>query len=290
MAFETLISTTELAPHVQNPDWAILDCRFSLEEPDLGLQTYVASHIPGALYVHLEHDLCGPIHPGQGSRHPFPPVEAFAERLSAWGIDTSVQVVVYDDFQGGIAVRLWRMLGWLGHRSVALLDGGWPRWVEEGRPVRTGPEMRPARTFVPSPRPELLVSTDEVLQLLASPSHLVLDTRSDRSYTGQRNPSSPTSGHIPGARNMHFADNVAPDGLMRDMAELSSIYRSILGGRPAGQVIAYCTSGVTASLNILVMQHLGLGEARLYAGSWDEWTTHPNRPVEKLTPDPKRTA
>jgi len=286
MAFETLLPTAELAAHLDDPDWAIMDCRFYLDEPDRGLQAYLASHVPGAIYVHLERDLCGPIARGKGSRHSFPSVESFAVQVAKWGIDESVQVVVYDDFQGGIAVRLWRMLGWVGHKAVALLDGGWPHWVREGPPVQAGPVTRPPRAFVARHRPELLISSEEALRLLASPSHLFLDTRSERSYTGQKDPDSPTSGHMPGAHHMHFTENVDQDGLMLHADELRAKYERLLGSRSADSVIAYCTSGVTAALNILALQHIGLGEVRLYAGSWDEWITDPSRPVEKSPQGP----
>ncbi len=284
MAFETLISANTLVNFIDHPDWVILDCGFDQDKPENGITGYQSGHIPNAQYAHLLDDLCSkPIY-GRTSRHPFPSVDALSARLSTWGIDETVQVVVYDDQDGGFAVRLWRMLGWLGHRSVALLDGGLNKWIELGYPLQTGSVSLPGRIFVPHIRPELIVDSQTALRLHNQPEYIFLDTRSSRSYTGAKDPLSPTCGHIPGAQHMQYTENLGKDGLLLPTTELLSHYQAILNGRPAEKVVAYCTSGVTASLNILVMQHLGLGEARLYAGSWDEWITDPDRPVEKSLP------
>ena len=284
MPFETLIRCKEFLPHLDKPSWAVVDCRFSMQDAEQGYRDYLKAHIPGAVYAHLERDLCGQPVSTKSSRHPFPDPEALASKLSDWGIDEDAQVLVYDDYFGGFAVRLWRMLGWLGHKNVALLDGGWPRWRQLGLPIRSGEERRPRREFVARLRLELLVDANAVEEELASGNAPVIDTRSERSYTGAKAPQSPASGHIPGAQHFFFPENLDADGLLLDSQELRARYEAILQGRPAEQAIVYCTSGVTASLNILAMQHLGLGEARLYPGSWDEWSADPKRPVEKGTP------
>lgn len=281
MPFETLVSCEDLLPHLDKSNWAIVDCRFSMQDAEQGARDYATAHIPGAVYAHLERDLCGKSISGMTSRHAFPDPQEFAARLSAWGIDNEVQVVVYDDYFGGFAVRLWRMLGWMGHKGVALLDGGWPRWRQLGLPVREGEEKRPNRDFLPRLRPELLVDAKTVQEGLGADALALIDTRSERSFTGTRTPESPNNGHIPGAKHFYFPDNLDEEGLLLSPQELLPRYESILQGRPAEEAIVYCTSGVTASLNILAMQHLGLGEARLFPGSWDEWRADTKRPVEK---------
>jgi thiosulfate/3-mercaptopyruvate sulfurtransferase len=153
MAFTTLISSAEVAAHLDDPTWAIVDCRFALTDPDKGRRDYLAGHIPGAVYAHLDEDLSGSILPGVTGRHPLPSIAACAARFSAWGIDAQTQVVVYDDLSGMVAGRLWWMLRWLGHDAVALLDGDWRLWQAEQRDVRTGAEARAPRSFMPHPRP-----------------------------------------------------------------------------------------------------------------------------------------
>ena len=156
MTYTTLISTAELVPHLADPAWAIIDCRFSLADPERGRRDYQQAHITGAVYAHLDEDLAGPIIPGLTGRHPLPTLDFAAEKFSTWGIDDRVQVVVYDDAGGAYAARLWWMLRWLGHDAVAVLDGGWPKWKSEGRETREGMAFRSSRRFVPRPRPELL--------------------------------------------------------------------------------------------------------------------------------------
>ncbi|HQY94984.1 rhodanese-like domain-containing protein, partial [Caldilinea sp.] len=153
MAFTTLISSEEVAAHLDDPAWVIVDCRFALAEPAKGRRDYLAAHIPGAVYAHLDEDLSSPPLPGKTGRHPLPASEDFAAQLSAWGIDDQVQVVVYDDASSVYAGRLWWMLRWLGHDAVAVLDGDWRAWQAEERPTRGGAEQRAPRAFTPRPRP-----------------------------------------------------------------------------------------------------------------------------------------
>ena len=162
MIFTTLISTAELAQHLTDPDWAMIDCRFSLADPERGRRDYAQAHIAGAVYYHLGEDLAGPILPGLTGRHPLPAIDFAADKFSGWGIDDRVQVVVYDDAGGAYAARLWWMLRWLGHEAVAVLDGGWPKWKSEGRETRAGIAIRPSRRFIPHARPELLSTTGEI--------------------------------------------------------------------------------------------------------------------------------
>ncbi|GIV77249.1 sulfurtransferase [Litorilinea aerophila] len=279
MPYTTLISTEELARHIGDPDWAIVDCRFSLQDTEQGRRHYLAAHIPGAVYAHLDEDLSGPIIPGQTGRHPLPAQATFVETLSRWGIDEGVQVVAYDDAGGMVASRLWWMLRWLGHEAVAVLDGGWLRWQREGRPVGRGSESRPARTFVPAPRPELLADVHEVLAALENPHVRLLDARSADRYRGENETLDARAGHIPGAISAPYAENLDAEGCFQSPEALRERFTRLLAGTPPEQAIFYCGSGVSAAHNLLALAHAGLGDARLYVGSWSDWINDPNRPI-----------
>lgn len=279
MPSTTLISPAELKPHLNEPDWAIIDCRFSLKEPGRGRRDYVAAHIPGAVYAHLDEDLSGPVVPGQTGRHPLPEIEVLAQTLSRWGIDGAVQVVAYDDMGGAIAARLWWLLRWLGHPAGAVLDGGWPHWQEAGYPVSSERETRPARLFRPQPRPELVAQTADVASMGSDPSARLLDARSADRYRGENETIDPVAGHIPGAISAPYAENLDAAGRFLSSEKLRERYGALLGEGGAEQAVAYCGSGVTAAHTLLAMVHAGLGEGRLYAGSWSEWITDPARPV-----------
>lgn len=280
MSYTTLISTTDLVAHLDDPDWAVFDCRFVLTEPERGRLDYQRSHIPGALYVHLDDDLSGPVIEGLTGRHPFPDPEVATEKFGTLGIGPETQVVAYDDAGGALAaVRLWYMLRWLGHESVAVLDGGWSRWLAEGRPVRAGIETRPARTFVPHLHPEMVVTTEEVDRLRQDPSYRLFDVRAAERYRGMNETIDPVAGHIPGAISAPYMDNLTTEGHFRSPEELRQHYLGLLAGVPAERAVFYCGSGVTSIHSILAMLHAGLGKARLYAGSWSEWIADPARPV-----------
>ena len=280
MAFTTLLSTGDLARHLTDPDWALVDCRFTLSDAERGRRDYLQAHVPGAVYAHLNEDLSGPVVPGQTGRHPLPEMDRIARTLSNWGIDAATQVVVYDDTGGSMAARLWWMLRWLGHAGVAVLDGGWPRWLAEARETRGGHETRVARAFLPRIRPELLATTADVLAALDDPVYRLLDSRTEDRYRGENETIDPVAGHIPGAVSAPYPDNLDADGLFRAPRELRARFERLLGDMPAQQAIFYCGSGVTAAHNLLALTHAGLGEARLYAGSWSEWIADPRRPIK----------
>jgi thiosulfate/3-mercaptopyruvate sulfurtransferase len=277
--YTTLIATDELAAHLDDPDWAVVDCRFSLQDPGQGRRAYQAGHIPGAVYAHLDEDLSGPVVPGRTGRHPLPEPELFAARLGRWGIGNTTQVVAYDDAGGAYAARLWWMLRWLGHEAVAVLDGGWSAWVAAGLPQRIGIETRPPTVFTARPRPELVATASEVMLRRLDPDWRVLDARGADRFRGENETLDPVAGHIPGAVSAPYADNLAPDGRFRDPASLRQRYQKLLGTVPAAHTICYCGSGVTAAHDLLAIFHAGLGEGRLYPGSWSEWITDPTRPI-----------
>ena len=279
MSYTTLIASAELAPHLNDPDWAIVDARFSLTETEAGRQAYQASHIPGAVYAHLDEDLSGPIIPGQTSRHPLPEVKAFAATLGRWGIDNQTQVVVYDSMNGIVAARLWWMLRWVGHTAVAVLDGGWPQWEAEGHLTRPGSETRSPRVFTPQPHPALVVDVETAAAVGQAADGLLVDCRAQPRYAGETEPLDPVAGHIPGAINAPVTDNLAEDGRFLPPDQLRRRFTELLGGLSPEQATFYCGSGVSAAHNLLAMAHIGLEGSRLYAGSWSEWITDPARPI-----------
>ena len=281
MTYTTLISTAELTQHLTDPDWAIIDCRFSLADPERGHRDYAQAHIAGAIYAHLNDDLAGPIIPGVTGRHPLPAIDFAVDKFSEWGISDRVQVVAYDDAGGAFAARLWWMLNWLGHAAVAVLDGGWPKWLSEGHETREGMAIRSSRHFVPRPRPELLSTTEEIESKMQNAECKLFDSRSAERYRGENETIDPIAGHIPGAISAPYPDNLNPDGTLRPTEELRLRFATLLRGTPADHATFYCGSGVTAAQNILALKHVGLGDATLYAGSWSEWITNPQRPIEK---------
>lgn len=279
MHYTTLISAEDLNQHLTNPKWVMVDCRFSLDDTGQGRREYLQGHIPGAVYAHLDEDLSGPIIPGQTGRHPLPDIETTARTFSRWGIDSTVQVVAYDGGNGSMAARLWGMLRWLGHEAVAVLDGGWARWQTEGRPSRSGAEIYSPRAFIPRPRPELLLDVTEVETIRTDPAWRLLDSRSGETYRGEKAGYDPIAGHIPGAISAPLIENVGPDGLFLSKEQLRVRFEKLVGATPAAQTVFYCGSGVTANHNALAFAHAGLGEARVYPGSWSDWIIDPDRPV-----------
>jgi thiosulfate/3-mercaptopyruvate sulfurtransferase len=281
MSYTTLISSNILSEHLNEPDWGIFDCRFSLADRESGRRAYRQAHIPGAVYVHLEEDLSAPVIPGRTGRHPLPAPEQVARTFSRLGIAKDMQVVAYDDAGGALAAaRLWWMLRWMGLQDCAVLDGGWQAWENAGLPVRYGDERLPPTQFSGKPHPELLVTAEEVNAIRLDPGWKVLDARSADRYQGENETIDPVAGHIPGAISAPYAENLASSGLMRPEADLRAIYGELLGNVSASHTIVYCGSGVTAAHNLLAIQHAGLGKARLYSGSWSDWITDPDRPVE----------
>jgi thiosulfate/3-mercaptopyruvate sulfurtransferase len=281
VTFRTLISPEELLEHLDNPNWAIFDCRFSLAEPEKGANDYHEAHIPGAIYANLDEDLCGPVIPGKTGRHPLPSIQEFVQTLSQWGIDSRVQVIAYDDVGGALAAaRLWWMLRWLGHKAAAVLDGGWVLWNQRGFPVRDGAERRPARMFSSLPHPDLLANTEDVDKMRQDAGSLVLDSRAADRYRGENETIDPIAGHIPGAKSVPYPENFDEEGKFLPREQLRARFKDLFNGLPAENTAFYCGSGVTAALNVLAVTHAGLGDAKLYSGSWSKWITDPSRPVE----------
>ncbi|HTD13252.1 MAG TPA: sulfurtransferase [Steroidobacteraceae bacterium] len=283
--FTTLIEPAELHVHAANSDWALIDCRFELAKPAWGEAAWAAGHIPGAQYAHLDRDLSGP-HTLSTGRHPLPAMDTLAATFGRWGIDAAVQVVAYDQGAGPYAARLWWLLRWLGHRQVAVLNGGFAAWERARLPVSRSPAERAVRRFTPVPATEMLATSAGVLAALESGALaraevLLVDARSAERFAGENETLDPVAGHIPGAHNHPFAANTDSQGRFLATGELRRAWERTLRGRPASAVVAMCGSGVTACLNLLALEAAGLGGARLYAGSWSEWIRDPARAVAR---------
>lgn len=281
MSYTTLISPATLAENLENPNWVVVDCRFALDNPPRGQHDYDASHIPGAVYAHLDHDLSSPIVRGVTGRHPLPDAEELVSKLGAWGIDSSVQVVAYDDNVGGFAARLWWLLQWLGHENVAVLDGGWARWIAEGHATSSSVDARTPRVFTPHPRADMIADAPDVLAMLNQPDYRILDARAPERYRGDIEPIDPVAGHIAGAETAPYMGNIGADGTFLPPDALKQRFEVVFAGAAPDHVVCYCGSGVTAAHNVLAIKHAGLGDVKLYPGSWSEWITDPARPTAK---------
>jgi thiosulfate/3-mercaptopyruvate sulfurtransferase len=280
MIFTTLISVADLKREFPDPRLVVVDCRFSLEDAEAGRRQYLESHIPGAVYAHLDKDLSSPVIPGVTGRHPIPDAEQLSEKLGEWGINSSSKIVVYDDAGGAMAAsRLWWLLGWLGHYAVAVLDGGWGAWLNSGEPTRSSHESRSSSSFIPRIKRSRLIGTIELLDRLEDPDLLIVDSRVEERYRGEVEPIDQVAGHIPGAVVSPYGDVLNAEGYFLPQDQLRSHFKQLLGESSAKNTVFYCGSGVNAVQNILAVAHAGLGNARLYAGSWSEWITDPDRPV-----------
>ena len=276
--FKTVISPSDLAPHVTDDAWVIVDCRFDLTDVARGEQDYLESHIPSARYAHLDRDLSGE-KTGVNGRHPLPSAEQMRHRFGALGIGPETQVVAYDADSGMYAARLWWMLRYMGHEAVAVLDGGFARWVREGHPARGGREQWRAATFVGAPRESWRLDAQTVLEHLHEPSHLLVDARAETRFRGENETLDKRAGHIPGARNSFFGHNLEDDKTFKPPEQLRAQWQAVLGSTTPAQAVMYCGSGVTACHNLLALEHAGLPGARIYPGSWSEWSADPSRPI-----------
>jgi len=274
----TLVSTSDLAAHLDDAGWIVCDCRHDLADTEAGRRAYRESHVPGARFVHLDRDLSAPV-TGRNGRHPLPDPERFARRVGELGISNSSQVVAYDASGNYYAARMWWMLRWLGHEPAAVLDGGWDAWVRAGLPV-TGesPAVKPAR-YVARTCNDVTMSAGQIAARVSQPRPLLLDARSPDRFRGENEELDPVAGHIPGATNRFFKLNLESDGRFKPPAALRRELSSALGAVAASDVVHYCGSGVTACHNLLAMEIAGLPRSRLYPGSWSEWCSDPARPV-----------
>ncbi len=263
--FTTLVTADEAAPHLDDPGWVFVDCRAVLGQPGAGRAAYEESHLAGAVHADLDTDLCGPVVPGVTGRHPLPGEEEFEATARRLGIGPDTQVVAYDAANGALAAaRLWWMLRWAGHDAVAVLDGG----LAAGLPLASGVERRAPGAFVGRFREAMAIDTEHLA------GQRLVDVRAAERFRGENEPIDPVAGHIPGAVSLPFAGNVTHDGRFLPAQLLRERYADL------DEPVFYCGSGVTAAQSVLAYAHAGLGTARLYPGSWSEWITDPERPIE----------
>jgi thiosulfate/3-mercaptopyruvate sulfurtransferase len=291
MAFTTLISTEVLAKHLEDPAFAIVDCRFRLDDTAWGEREYAAAHIPGAMYAHLDRDLSG-MKTGTNGRHPLPDPIELSLKIGGWAITSGVQVVAYDQNNGLFASRLWWLMRWVGLTAVAVLDGGFEKWTAEKRPTRGGVEHRTRVEFRGERRPGMMVDAVTADQLTRRSDWRLVDARAPERYRGEIEPLDSQAGHIPTAVNHPYQTNVNERGTFRKPEELRKLFAPTLGPVPPDQIVCYCGSGVSACHNLLAMEHAGLKGAKLYAGSWSEWSADPSRPIEtteRSAPPPRST-
>jgi thiosulfate/3-mercaptopyruvate sulfurtransferase len=277
MSYTTLVDAATLRAHLDDPSWLVVDVRHQLADPTQGERAYAEGHIPGAFFLHCDRDLSGPP-TGSNGRHPLPDPLRLAARLGEIGVGPQTQVVAYDDAQGMIAGRLWWLLRWLGHDRVALLDGGLQAWQDAGGILTD---------ILPTPKAKIFlrgagiapVDADYVLERLETPQMHLVDARSPDRFRGENETLDPVGGHIPGAVNRFFRDNLQPDGRFKPAAQLRAEWLAVLGGALPEQVVHQCGSGVSACQSMLAMEIAGLPGSRLYAGSWSEWCADRGRPV-----------
>jgi len=280
MPYTTLISAQDLSRHIQDAEWIVLDCRHDLANPAAGRTAYDAGHLPGAQFADLDNDLSdkrlGPNGAFRG-RHPLPQQDAFVDTLRRWGVNHSSQVVAYDAHGGMFAARVWWMLRWIGHEAVAVLDGGLPAWQAQGLPLSTQPAARPQGSIALRAPLATTVQMEDVLANLANPVRTVIDARAPDRFRGENETLDKVGGHIPGARNRFFKDNLQADGRFKPAETLRDEFAALMTSPES--TIMQCGSGVTACHNLLAMEIAGLKGAALYPGSWSEWCADPARPV-----------
>lgn len=277
-----LVTTEELAAKLGNEEWVIFDCRHDLMDHAKGARAYAEGHIPGAHFAAVETALSGK-KTGKNGRHPLPEPQAFADFLGRVGVSERSTVVAYDDAGGLYAARLWWMARWIGLERVALLDGGWPKWVAEGRAVTTEVPRERAGTGVLRAKAAAMPvwSVEEVERRLGDTGSLVIDARAAERYRGETETIDPVAGHIPGAANRFYKLNLKVDGTFRPAGEVRREFEALLAGREAENVAHQCGSGITACANLFAMEYAGLRGSRLYPGSWSEWVAEAKRPVAR---------
>lgn len=278
MSYTTLISVDELAGVVDDENTIVIDCRFALGDPAAGEAEYAAGHLPGAQYAHLDRDLSSPVTDTSG-RHPLPDAGELASRFAAWGIDPTKQIVTYDNSGGAFASRLWWLARWLGLTRVAVLDGGFKAWQAAGHKIATDTPTTKSTEFSATPNDSLWLTSDQLSVALEADEVLLIDAREAQRYRGEVEPIDPVAGHVPGAANLPFKENLNATGKYLSRDELRARFVPVLSDRSPQRTVHMCGSGVTACVNLLASEHAGLTGGKLYAGSWSEWIRDDHRSV-----------
>ncbi|MDQ2866348.1 MAG: sulfurtransferase [Candidatus Eremiobacteraeota bacterium] len=276
MSIRTIIATETLAQHLDDPKWAVFDCRHSLADFSAGRRSYESAHISGAFFADVEGELAG-VKTGANGRHPLPEPQAFASFLRDCGVSETTQLVAYDAGADVFAARFWLLARWIGHDAVAVLDGGLKAWLDEKRPLSAQLPRRNERGDLRvALHPELIVDASFVETQVDCAGLCIVDARSSDRYAGENETIDPVAGHIPGARNRPYKEIYADDSRFKNADALRQHFGTL--GDP-GTVIHQCGSGISAAANMLAMEIAGLRGSRIYAGSWSEWIANPQRPV-----------
>lgn len=271
-----IVSQEQVKEKLEHGGAVLADCRFQMGSPGKGRESYQEGHLPGAVYFDLEAELSGPVGV-YGGRHPMPDLGVLLLQLGQMGIDRDTEVIAYDDQGGAMAARLWWMLRFVGHEKVYVMDGGYSRWVAAGYPVSAEPTVAAKpKVFGAKVHNHLLVVMEDVREKLGWPGSVLIDSREERRYLGLEEPIDRKAGHIPGALNRFWKDNLTEDGLWKSAAELKERFAGI---SPDQEIIVYCGSGVTACPNLLALAEAGREDAKLYLGSWSDWISHEENPV-----------
>lgn len=277
MSYTNFVKQGEAQALINTPDVLFIDCSFALNDKEWGRNEYEKAHIPGALYADLDKDLSGTIVPGTTGRHPLPDKRELEAKFSAWGITPVTQVIAYDAGAGFMAAaRLWWLLKWAGHDQVAVLDGGKKVWAENGFPLESKTVEPRAANFTAHYNDNLLASAEEVLKATANHGSCVIDSRTADRYAGENETIDPVAGHIPEAISRPFNASITAEGVVAGPETVRSYFAADFKKE---DVIFYCGSGVTAAFNVLLAAYAGYPLPKLYAGSWSEWITDPERPV-----------
>jgi len=279
MSFSTLVSARQLLEHLSDPGWLIVDVRHDLNAPEAGIEGWKQGHIPGARFLHMDHDLSSE-KTGLNGRHPLPKREVFVETMQALGLHAATQVVVYDAQEGMMAARLWWMLRWIGHENIAVLDGGLSAWQDIQAKLETlEPPGNPSGSIALGNSLAPTLDAARIMQNLGTHDYLVVDARAPDRFRGENETMDPIGGHIPYAINRFFRDNLQTTGQFKPADQLRSEWLKLLSGHAVSKVVAQCGSGVTACHNLLALEVAGLPGASLYPGSWSEWCADPAHPV-----------
>jgi thiosulfate/3-mercaptopyruvate sulfurtransferase len=280
LVWNTLVQAETLSVALGRQDLAIVDCRFSIINTLAGEHAYEQSHLPGAVYAHLDRDLSDMTRRGQGDgRHPWPQAAAFTAKLGRWGITPRHQIIAYDDADGAQAARFWFLMRALGHEKVAVLDGGFARWKALGLAlVRDIVRPMPA-TYEARFDTSRLLDAEQVRAQLAA-GDLLIDARGAERFRGENEMIDPVAGHVPGALSRPYGLNLV-EGRFKSPSQLADEFRALLEGRSPEHLIAMCGSGVTACHHLLAMERAGLRGAKLFTGSWSGWIEDPTRPIAR---------
>ena len=278
MSYQNIISAEDLNKNLNNENWFVFDCRFLLKDPQGGRNKFNQGHIPSAQFADMDTDLSSAMTKTSG-RHPLPDPETFMQKLRSWGTSNHSQVVCYDDISGAFAARMWWLLNWVGHKDVAVLDGGIEQWTKAGLPLEQDTQARATGTFSGTANHAMWVGITFIQQQLAENKIKLLDARSTERFTAEDKKTDPVLGHIPGAESYPFSGNLNQEGVFLSASNLQDRFTPVFSGHSTEQIISMCGSGVTACHNLLAMHVAGHPLPRLYVGSWSEWIKDSDRPV-----------